>query len=93
MTWISRLVCQRFSKSGYKNIAGLFNKLIQKGSVDEYINKFDELRNYVMLQEGFHRESYYIDNFISGLKEEISQSLYSNKPQSLQEARERARGH
>lgn len=45
-----------------------------------------------MLHEGFHRESYYIDNFISGLKEEISQSLYSNKPQTLQEARNRARG-
>lgn len=64
----SRLVCQRFSKSGYENIVGQFNKLVQRGSVDEYINKFDELRNYVMLQEGFHRESYYIDNFISGLK-------------------------
>ncbi|XP_074346537.1 uncharacterized protein LOC141685327 [Apium graveolens] len=88
----SKLVCQRFNKGGYENVVGQFNKLIQKGTVDDYINQFDELRNYVMLQEGFHRESYYIDNFISGLKEEISQHLYNQKPQTLQEARDRARG-
>lgn len=45
-----------------------------------------------MMDEGFHRESYYIDNFISGLKDEIAQHLYNHKPQSLQEARELARG-
>ncbi|KAL8108557.1 hypothetical protein AgCh_024867 [Apium graveolens] len=45
-----------------------------------------------MIDEGFHRESYYVDNFISGLKDEIAQHLYNNKPQMLQEARELARG-
>ncbi|KAL8107546.1 hypothetical protein AgCh_024096 [Apium graveolens] len=76
----------------YKNLVGQFNKLVQKGKVDEYIYQFDVLRNYVMAEEGFHRESYYVDNFISGLKEEIAQHLYNHKPQSLQQARELARG-
>lgn len=61
----TRLVCQRLNKGGYENVVGQFNKLVLKESVDDYINQFDELRNYVLLQEGFHRESYYIDNFIS----------------------------
>lgn len=86
------LVCNRFSKVGYENLVGKFNKLLQKGSVEEYITQFDELRSHVMSQEGHHRESYYIDTFISGLKEEISQSLYNSKPTSLQEARNLARG-
>lgn len=86
------LVCQRFSKSGYENVVGQFNKLTQKGKVEEYITQFDELRNYVMAEEGFHRESYYIDNFISGLKEDIAQYLYNQKPTTMQEARDMARG-
>lgn len=86
------LVCNRFSKVGYENLVGKFNKLMQRGSVEDYITQFDELRSYVMTQEGHHRESYYVDTFISGLKEEISQSLYNSKPSSLQEARNLARG-
>lgn len=88
----STMVCHRFSKVGYENIVGQFNKLTQRGKVDDYINQFDELRNYVMMEEGYHRESYYIDNFISGLKDEIAQYLYNQKPQTLQEARDMARG-
>lgn len=87
-----KLVCQRFSTAGYENIVGQFNKLTQKGKVEEYITQFDELKYYVMAQEGFHREYYYVDNFVSGLKEEISQYLYNQKPKSMQEARDLARG-
>ncbi|XP_074327173.1 uncharacterized protein LOC141665091 [Apium graveolens] len=86
------LVCQRFSKVGYENVVGQFNKLTQKGKVEDYITQFDELRNYVMAEEGFHRESYYIDNFISGLKDDIAQYLYNQRPQTMQEARDMARG-
>lgn len=86
------LVCKRFSKLGYENVVGQFNKLTQKGKVEEYIGQFDELRNYVMAEEGCLRESHYVDNFISGLKEEIAQYLYNHKPQTLQQARDMARG-
>lgn len=86
------LVCNQFSKVGYENLVGQFNKLVQKGRVEDYISQFDELRSHVMTQEGHHRESYYIDTFISGLKEELSQALYNNRPVTLQEARNMARG-
>lgn len=88
----TKLICQRFSTAGYENVVGQFNKLVQKGKVEDYITQFDELKTYVMAQEGFHRESYYVDNFVSGLKEEIAQYLYNQKPKSMQEARDLARG-
>lgn len=44
------------------------------------------------MEEGYHRESYYIDNFISGIKEEIAQYLYNQKPQTMKEARNMDRG-
>lgn len=65
---------------------------MQKGGVKEYITQFDELRGHVMSQEGHHRESYYIDTFISGLKKELSQALYNNRSKTLQDAWNMARG-
>lgn len=60
---------------GYENVVEQFKKLTQKGKVEDYITEFDELRNYVITEEGFYRESYYIDNFISGLRKDIAQYL------------------
>lgn len=77
---------------GYENVVEQFNKLTQKGKVEDYITEFDELRNYVITEEGFHLESYYIDNFISSLREDIAQYLYNQKYQTMQEARDIARG-
>ena len=85
------LLYHRFAKGGYENIIGQFNKLTQKGRVEEYIAQFDELRKYVATVDGKHHESYYVDSFLSGLKEEISSALYLNKPVSLRDAREMAR--
>lgn len=79
---------QRFSKGGYENIVGQFNKLIQRGRVEEYIGQFDELRKYIVNMNHSHSESYYVDSFLSGLKEEISSALYLNKPVTLKEARD-----
>lgn len=69
------LVYHRFLKGEYENIIGQFNKLTQKGKVEEYINQFEELRKYVVAIDCIHNENYYVDNFLSGLKEEISSAL------------------
>ncbi|KAL8089957.1 hypothetical protein AgCh_039426 [Apium graveolens] len=84
------------AQSGHKESdvfpQGWFNKLTQKGRVEEYINQFEELRKYAVSVDGTHHESYYVDSFLSGLKEEISSALYLNKPLNLKEARDKARG-
>lgn len=85
------LLYQRFSKGGYENIIGQFNKLTRKGRVEEYICQFEELRKYLISVDGSHKENYYVDSFLSGLKEEISSALYLNKPITLRDARDKAR--
>lgn len=40
---------------------------------------------------GNYSESYYVDSFLSGLKEEISSALYLNKLTTLKNARDKAR--
>lgn len=60
--------------------------------MEEYVNQFEELRKYVISVDGIHNESYYVDSFLSGLKEEISSALYFNKPLTLNQARDKERG-
>lgn len=45
-----------------------------------------------MAQEGHHKDSYYVDTFISGLKDELSQHLYNHNPATLQDARNLSMG-
>lgn len=45
----TRLVCHRFTKGGYENLEGQFNKLLQKGKVDEYITQFEQLKKHMMV--------------------------------------------
>lgn len=37
-------LCLRFTGGGHENLTGQFNKLLQKGRVDDYIKKFEELK-------------------------------------------------
>lgn len=55
---------------------------MQEGSVDEYVEKFKELKS---------PESYYISSFVSGLKEDIKPMLKILKPMALTIAFEQAK--
>ena len=56
---------------------------MQEGSVNEYVEKFEELK-YLMHALNFLRpESYYIPSFVSGLKEDIKPMLKILKPMAL----------
>lgn len=46
LTWetLVDLLLQRFSSGNQENLVGRFNKLVQKGTVAEYIAEFEELR-------------------------------------------------
>lgn len=45
----ARLVCHIFTKGGYENLEGQFNKLVQGGKVDEYITQFEELKKHMVV--------------------------------------------
>lgn len=70
---------------------GQFNKLTQSGKVDDYITKFEELKKHMVAQNPNLGELYFVNSFLSGLKEEIASALYRHKPNTLRDAREKAR--
>lgn len=45
---------------------------MQRGKVDDYIRKFEKLKNCMLSQNRFYTEGYFIESFLSGLKEEIN---------------------
>lgn len=85
------LLLQRFSTGSQENLIGQFNKLTQKGSVDDYIAEFEDLRGYMISRNRFHTEEFYLSSFLSGLRKDIQQALYVYKPPTLQDAMDKAK--
>lgn len=88
MGWnvFANMLLERFQEGEGENIIGDFNKLQQEGSVEEYRDKFEELKSFMT---HFHRalpEEYYIKSFISGLKPDIRDMVMILKPLSLPQA-------
>ena len=73
LTWeeFREILCKRFNDNGYRGVVEKFNVLQQKGSVEEYRERFEELKPLMMIKNKNLHESYFISSFISGLKEEI----------------------
>lgn len=58
----------------------------QKGTVDEYEEKFEELKTLMLTRNPRLDEPYFVFGFISGLKDEIKPMMKMFKPQSLPKA-------
>ncbi|GMI90521.1 hypothetical protein HRI_002721400 [Hibiscus trionum] len=86
-------LCHRFSDREYMDVIDEFNKLIQKGTVEEYQDKFEELKPYIIQQNPYQEESYFVSSFLSGLKEELRHRVKTGRPTSLAEAYRLARLH
>lgn len=59
--------------------------------MDDYITQFEELKKHIVVQNPNLSELYFVNSFLSGLKDEISSTLYLHKPHSLRDAREKER--
>jgi hypothetical protein len=79
-------IWEEFSQDLYRrfrnkdDIVKEFNKLIQDRNVDDYIERFEELRSLMGALNPLLPESYYVSSFISGLKDEIKPMLKILKP-------------
>nr|XP_027093474.1 uncharacterized protein LOC113713862 [Coffea arabica] len=85
-TEFSDLMCERFSGKGSRDVVEEFNKLQQKGTIEEYEEKFEELKTLMLLRNPKLDELYFVSSFVSGLKEEIRPMVKMFKPQSLAKA-------
>ncbi|KAE8666182.1 hypothetical protein F3Y22_tig00112507pilonHSYRG00213 [Hibiscus syriacus] len=61
----------RFNERTFPKIMEEFSKLLQKCSVDEYKDKFEELKPYILIQSPTLREDFLLSIFVSGLKEDL----------------------
>ncbi|KAL5714819.1 hypothetical protein ACHQM5_016726 [Ranunculus cassubicifolius] len=85
------ILCHRFSSEAHENIIGEFNKLIQLGSLQEYHNKFEELQPMVLQRNPGLTESYFVDSYISGLRDATRHTVFMFHPKTLAEAMSLAR--
>jgi hypothetical protein len=78
-----RWLGDRFNDTSTYEVVGQFHSLRQMGSVNEYIDKFEELMSLVKRDNIFLRYEYFTCSFVSGLKEPIQHHLQCYKPKSL----------
>ncbi|KAK2989832.1 hypothetical protein RJ640_029560 [Escallonia rubra] len=64
-------VNSRFARLFKESVIGEFHKLKQLGTVEQYYNEFETIRS-VLVNEGCKfEEDYYVQSFVSGLRDEI----------------------
>ncbi|KAL4332246.1 hypothetical protein GQ457_07G001740 [Hibiscus cannabinus] len=93
LTWheFTADLCHCFCDKNQLDIIEEFNKLSQLNTVEEYQEKFEELKP-LMLQQNCHLpESYFISSFISGLREEIKHKVKVHEPTTLVDAYRKAK--
>ncbi|XP_039062791.1 uncharacterized protein LOC120207396 [Hibiscus syriacus] len=84
-------LCHRFGDKNYSDIIEEFNKLMQKGSVEEYQDNFEELKPYLLQQNMYLGEDYFVSSFVSSLKEELKHKVKVLEPKTLSEAYRQAK--
>ncbi|XP_039004688.1 uncharacterized protein LOC120131883 [Hibiscus syriacus] len=79
-------LCHRFSDMQYTDVIEEFSKLIQKGTVEEYQVRFEELKPFILMQNPTLGEEFFVSIFISGLKEELKHRVKALNPKEVTEA-------
>ena len=73
LSWqqFANMLSERFAEKGTRDVVEDFNKLQQSGTVEDYQEKFEELKSLMLVKNPHLSESYFVSSFISGLREEI----------------------
>ncbi|CAN6347636.1 unnamed protein product [Urochloa humidicola] len=81
-----RMLVDRFSLLSEFDVVGQFHCLKQQGSVTEYVEKFEELISTVRRYNPSLSDSYFLNSFISGLRDPIQHHVQCHKPTELSQA-------
>lgn len=79
-------VINRFENPDNRDVQDLFNKLSQTGTVNDYEDKFEELRALVVTKHRSLTEDYFVSSFLSGLQDHIKSAVRMFRPQTLVDA-------
>ncbi|XP_027174452.1 uncharacterized protein LOC113774084 [Coffea eugenioides] len=88
---LSLAIRERFGEGDPQEAIEEFNKLVQTGSIADYLEKFEMLKSLVMISLPGQPDSYYKSCFLSGLKEEVVNMVRMTKPLTLADAIETAK--
>ncbi|KAL4363523.1 hypothetical protein GQ457_04G038370 [Hibiscus cannabinus] len=86
-------LCHRFCDKAYHDVIEEFNKLMQRSTVEEYQERFEELKPFMLQHNPHLEEGYFVSSFISGLKEDIKHRVRVHEPRVLADAYRKAKLH
>ncbi|KAL8100580.1 hypothetical protein AgCh_032728 [Apium graveolens] len=72
--------------NGGSDIVEQFNKLQQTGSIETYIDEFDNLRSLMEQHNLVLPDTYFLDSFVGGLKTSVKPFVKAFKPTTVTEA-------
>ncbi|KAE8696106.1 hypothetical protein F3Y22_tig00110676pilonHSYRG00061 [Hibiscus syriacus] len=84
-------LCHKFCDKAFVDIVEEFTKLVQKGSVEEYQDRFEELQPHMLLQNPTLGEEFFVSLFISGLRDDIKHRVKALDPKTLSEVSRQAK--
>ncbi|VFQ92985.1 unnamed protein product [Cuscuta campestris] len=76
----------RFKEDDHNDIVEEFNKLCQTGDLEEYVDKFEELKGLLLRKRPNMPQEYFLDSFIAGLKPQIKPFVKAFAPTSVTKA-------
>nr|XP_009765059.1 PREDICTED: uncharacterized protein LOC104216648 [Nicotiana sylvestris] len=86
-------ICRSYNKFNSSNLKLLekFKRVEQRGSVNEYLERFEDLKAWVLIKYPTIPEEFFLGFFIEVLKEEIKHTIKILDPYSLSHAVEKVR--
>ncbi|KAL8158626.1 hypothetical protein V2J09_000163 [Rumex salicifolius] len=90
---LTNAILLRFGDLDGSDVVEEFNKLQQQEDLEEYNEKFEDLRASILLLNPSLPESYFISSYVSGLRNEIKHLVRLGKPTSLALTFEHAKQH
>lgn len=79
-------VCTRFAKDKHQALIRQWIRIVQTGTVSEYVEKFDGLMHQMIAYDPSLIPVYFVTKFIEGLKDEVRVVVLVQRPQDLDTA-------
>ena len=76
-------LCAIFKEEIGSNVIEEFNKLNQTGTIDDYLDAFENLKGLMLQRNPLLPEQYFLDSFIGGLKPNLKPFAKAFNPTSL----------
>lgn len=83
-------LCSWFEEKSKADVIEEFNKLRQKGTVEEYLIRFEELRALLTISQPMLDEAYFVSSFVSGLDDQLRLMVKMLQPTTVKQAAENA---